>query len=41
MKKLKLYLDSNVIGKLDDHDNPDDMAHAKRLWKKSNWENML
>ena len=34
MKKLKLYLDSNVVGKLDDHDNPSDMAIAKRLWKK-------
>jgi len=34
MKKLKLYLDSNVIGKLDDHDNPSDMAIAKRLLNK-------
>ena len=34
MKKLKLYLDSNVIGKLDDRDNPNDMAIAKRLWNK-------
>ena len=32
MKKLKLYLDTNIIGNLDEQGNPKEMAEAHTLW---------
>ena len=32
MKKIKLYLDSSVIGALDDNEMPDRMQETHRLW---------
>ena len=32
MKKLKLYLDTNIIGNLDEQSNPKEMAEAHALW---------
>ena len=32
MQKMKLYLDTSVIGYLDQHDDPIRMAETRRLW---------
>ena len=32
MKKIKLYLDTSVIGNLDEQSSPQDMAEAHALW---------
>ena len=32
MKKLKLYLDTNIIGNLDEQSNTKEMAEAHALW---------
>lgn len=32
MRKLKIYIDTSVIGYLDQHDDPDLMAETHRLW---------
>jgi len=32
MKKIKIYLDTNVIGNLDEQTSPEEMSHAHALW---------
>ena len=32
MKKLKLYLDTNIIGNIDEHGDPKSMSEAHALW---------